>query len=78
MQEPTSGLDARAAAVVMRTIRNTVDTGAGPFTDSAEPQSSVPFSGVVVAVVHWREVQQSSEKNHRCQPLARAQRRRAS
>ena len=28
MQEPTSGLDARAAAIVMRTVRNTVDTGA--------------------------------------------------
>lgn len=27
MDEPTTGLDARAAAVVMRTIRNTVDTG---------------------------------------------------
>ena len=26
-QEPTSGLDARAAAVVMRAVRNTVDTG---------------------------------------------------
>ena len=25
--EPTSGLDARAAAVVMRTLRNTVNTG---------------------------------------------------
>ncbi|KHN09390.1 Pleiotropic drug resistance protein 1 [Glycine soja] len=27
MDEPTPGLDARAAAVVMRTVRNTVDTG---------------------------------------------------
>nr|XP_051191840.1 ABC transporter G family member 36-like [Lolium perenne] len=27
MDEPTSGLGARAAAIVMRTIRNTVDTG---------------------------------------------------
>lgn len=27
MNEPTSGLDARAAAIVMRTVRNTVDTG---------------------------------------------------
>lgn len=27
MDEPTTGLDARAAAVVMRTVRNTVDTG---------------------------------------------------
>ncbi|KAH9288622.1 hypothetical protein KI387_032739, partial [Taxus chinensis] len=27
MDEPISGLDARAAAIVMRTIRNTVDTG---------------------------------------------------
>eukprot|EP00253_Pinus_taeda_P008043 PITA_08043 len=27
MDEPTSGQDARAAATVMRTIRNTVDTG---------------------------------------------------
>ncbi|CAN4094856.1 unnamed protein product [Withania somnifera] len=27
MGEPTSGLDARAAAIVMRTVRNTVDTG---------------------------------------------------
>ncbi|XP_057868467.2 ABC transporter G family member 39 [Cryptomeria japonica] len=27
MDEPTSGLDARSAAVVMRTVRNTVDTG---------------------------------------------------
>ncbi|XP_058068346.1 ABC transporter G family member 29-like [Magnolia sinica] len=26
MNEPTSGLDARAAAIVMRTVRNTVDT----------------------------------------------------
>ncbi|KAE8680574.1 Pleiotropic drug resistance protein 2 [Hibiscus syriacus] len=26
MEEPTSGLDARAAAIVMRTVRNTVDT----------------------------------------------------
>ncbi|RXH88665.1 hypothetical protein DVH24_000264 [Malus domestica] len=27
MDEPTSGLDGRAAAIVMRTVRNTVDTG---------------------------------------------------
>nr|CAN63249.1 hypothetical protein VITISV_017353 [Vitis vinifera] len=27
MDEPTSGLDARVAAIVMRTVRNTVDTG---------------------------------------------------
>nr|KYP71090.1 Pleiotropic drug resistance protein 2 [Cajanus cajan] len=27
MDEPTSGFDARAAAIVMRTVRNTVDTG---------------------------------------------------
>ncbi|KAF5935861.1 hypothetical protein HYC85_026990 [Camellia sinensis] len=27
MDEPTSGLDTRAAAIVMRTVRNTVDTG---------------------------------------------------
>ena len=27
MDEPTSGHDARAAAIVMRTVRNTVDTG---------------------------------------------------
>ncbi|KAL3628119.1 transcription factor [Castilleja foliolosa] len=27
MDEPTSGLDARPAAIVMRTVRNTVDTG---------------------------------------------------
>ncbi|KAE9592434.1 putative sulfate-transporting ATPase [Lupinus albus] len=27
MDEPTTGVDARAAAVVMRTVRNTVDTG---------------------------------------------------
>ncbi|RZC82270.1 hypothetical protein C5167_045059 [Papaver somniferum] len=27
MDEPTSGLDARTAAIVMRTVRNTVDTG---------------------------------------------------
>ena len=27
MEEPTSGLDARAAAIVMRTVSNTVDTG---------------------------------------------------
>ncbi|KAK3219623.1 hypothetical protein Dsin_013593 [Dipteronia sinensis] len=27
MYEPTSGLDARSAAIVMRTVRNTVDTG---------------------------------------------------
>ena len=27
MDELTSGLDARAAAIVMRTVRNTVDTG---------------------------------------------------
>ncbi|KAJ9190251.1 hypothetical protein P3X46_001475 [Hevea brasiliensis] len=27
MDEPTSGLNARAAAIVMRTVRNTVDTG---------------------------------------------------
>jgi ABC-type phosphate/phosphonate transport system ATPase subunit len=27
MDEPTSSLDARAAAIVMRTVRNTVDTG---------------------------------------------------
>ena len=27
MDEPTSDLDARAAAIVMRTVRNTVDTG---------------------------------------------------
>jgi len=27
MDKPTTGLDARAAAVVMRTVRNTVDTG---------------------------------------------------
>jgi hypothetical protein len=27
MDEPTSGLDARSAAIVMRTVRNTVDTG---------------------------------------------------
>lgn len=30
MKEPTSGLDARAAAIVMRTVRNTVDTGWSP------------------------------------------------
>ncbi|GJR60015.1 pleiotropic drug resistance protein 2-like protein [Tanacetum coccineum] len=29
MAKPTSGLDARVAAIVMRTVRNTVDTGAG-------------------------------------------------
>ena len=27
MDEPMSGLDGRAAAIVMRTVRNTVDTG---------------------------------------------------
>jgi ABC-type multidrug transport system ATPase subunit len=27
MDEPTSGLDARVAAIVMRTVRNLVDTG---------------------------------------------------
>lgn len=27
MDEPTSGLDSRAAAIVMRTVRNTVNTG---------------------------------------------------
>lgn len=27
MDEPTTGLDARAAAIVVRTVRNTVDTG---------------------------------------------------
>lgn len=27
MDEPTTGLDARSAAIVMRTVRNTVDTG---------------------------------------------------
>ena len=27
MDEPTSGLDARSAAIVMRTVRNTVNTG---------------------------------------------------
>ena len=27
MNELTSGLDARAAAIIMRTVRNTVDTG---------------------------------------------------
>ena len=27
LQEPTSGLDARAAAIVMRTVKNTVLTG---------------------------------------------------
>ena len=27
MDEPSSGLDARAAAIVMRTVGNTVDTG---------------------------------------------------
>ena len=27
MDEPTSSLDSRAAAIVMRTVRNTVDTG---------------------------------------------------
>ena len=27
MQEPTSGLDARAAAIVMRAVRNIVNTG---------------------------------------------------
>jgi len=27
MDEPTSGLDARSAAIVMRTVRNIVDTG---------------------------------------------------
>ncbi|XP_073142895.1 ABC transporter G family member 29-like isoform X2 [Henckelia pumila] len=27
MDEPTTGLDARAAAIIMRTVRNTVDTG---------------------------------------------------
>lgn len=27
MDEPTSGLDARGAAIVMRTVRNLVDTG---------------------------------------------------
>jgi ABC-type multidrug transport system ATPase subunit len=27
MDEPTTGLDARAAAIVMRTVRKTVDTG---------------------------------------------------
>jgi ABC-type multidrug transport system ATPase subunit len=27
MDEPTTGLDARAAAIVMRTVRNTVNTG---------------------------------------------------
>ena len=27
MDEPTTGLDARAAAIMMRAIRNTVDTG---------------------------------------------------
>lgn len=27
MDEPTSGLDARSAAIVMRAVRNTVDTG---------------------------------------------------
>ena len=47
LQEPTSGLDARAAAIVMRTVRNTVNTGVHypfflPLIRSAARHCTVP------------------------------------
>ncbi|PWA72058.1 hypothetical protein CTI12_AA149340 [Artemisia annua] len=37
MDEPTSGLDLRAAAIVMRTVRNTVNTGVTRIKDVQNP-----------------------------------------
>ncbi|XP_043811970.1 ABC transporter G family member 35-like [Manihot esculenta] len=45
MNEPTSGLDARAAAIVMHTVRNTVDTGRTDTPHVDERGGHVIYSG---------------------------------
>ncbi|KAI4305245.1 hypothetical protein L6164_028622 [Bauhinia variegata] len=41
MDEPTSGLDSRAAAIVMRTVRNTVDTGRTVVCTIHQPSTDI-------------------------------------
>ena len=41
MDEPTTGLDARAAAIVMRTVRNTVDTGRTVVCTIHQPSNDI-------------------------------------
>ena len=41
MDEPTTGLDARAAAIVMRTVRNTVDTGRTVVCTIHQPSTGI-------------------------------------
>lgn len=61
MDEPTSGLDARSAAIVMRTVRNIVNTGRTivctihqPSIDIFESFDEVAFS---LIVLHFYSIQ---------------------
>ena len=54
MDEPTSGLDARSAAIVMRTVRNTVDTGRTVVCTIHQPSIDIfeSFDEVLVSGTH--------------------------
>ena len=41
MDEPTTGLDARSAAIVMRTVRNTVDSGRSVLCTIHQPSIDI-------------------------------------
>lgn len=57
MQEPTSGLDARAAAIVMRTVKNTVLTGRTVVCTIHQPSIDIfevrAFPGHVASRQAW-------------------------
>lgn len=55
MDEPISGLDARAAAIVMRTVRNIVNTGRTIVCTIHQPSIDIfeSFDEVLVSVV-WQ------------------------
>ena len=53
MDEPTSGLDARSAAIVMRTVRNTVNTGRTVVCTIHQPSIDIfeSFDEVIIFIV---------------------------
>ena len=57
MDEPTSGLDARSAAIVMRTVRNTVNTGRTVVCTIHQPSIDIfeSFDEVIFFIVLFPE-----------------------
>lgn len=63
MDEPTSGLDARSAAIVMRTVRNIVDTGRTIVCTIHQPSIDIFESFDEVFILNLAEYISNLEEN---------------